>query len=319
MLLQSIYGHNNVKLALRHLQAQTLLFTGQESVGRRLLARWYAAWLNCQEPFVSFEGKPNEEPCGKCTSCKAFLTDSHPDYREVSPELETKTGKLSRRPQFRIDDLVHREGGRNDPLGSWLEKRPHFKKRVGVIDHAETLNASAANAFLKFLEEPPSYVVIILIAPSQQAILPTIASRATPVRFGTVKVDDKNPPLKHPATRLGRYGDLVLAKDNEVAFQEALNLIEDYIKSLTKSLENAFELADGLEKRWLSETMFSVPELFRARLSQESKDIYAATVIALENCEKALASYASPSLALQVLTLELRSIMLSTHKRYEQV
>ncbi len=310
MLLKPVYGHNDVKLALRNLQAQTLLFTGQEGVGRRLLARWFAAWLNCQEPFISSEGKPNEEPCGKCASCKVFLTDSHPDYREISPEQETKTGKLSRRPQFRIDDLVHREGGNNDPLGSWLEKRPHFKKRVGVIDHAEALNASAANAFLKFLEEPPSYVTIILIAPSQQAILPTIASRATPVRFGTVKFD-KDLSLKHPATRLGRYGDIALAKDNESAFQEVFGLIEDYIKALTKSLENAFELADGLEKRWLSEGVFSVPELLRARISQESKDVYAAAVVALENCEKALASYASPSLALQVLTLELRNIMLS--------
>ena len=300
MLLPVIYGHDSVKLTLQHLQAQTLLFTGQESVGRRLLARWYAAWLNCQAP--------NNEPCGECASCRAFIKVSHPDYREISPELETKTGKLSRRPQFRIDDLVYREGGHDDPLGRWLEKRPHFKKRVGVINHAEALNANAANAFLKFLEEPPSYVVIILIASSQQAILPTIASRSTPVRFGTVQIDNKDLSLKHPATRLGRYGDIALAKDNEAAFQEILNLIEDYLKSLKKNLESAFELADGLEKRWLSESMFSVPELLRARLSQESKDIYAAAIIALENCEKALASYASPSLALQVLTLDLRNI-----------
>ncbi len=299
--LEPIYGHSNVKETLCQLQAQTLLFIGQERVGRRLLAKWYAAWLNCQNP--------SEEPCGNCVSCKAFLADNHPDYREITPELETRTGKLSRQPQFRIDDLVFREGGRSDPLGSWLEKRPHFRKRVGVIDHAETLNASAANAFLKFLEEPPSYVVIILVAPSSQAVLPTIASRATPVRFGTVEAETALDSLKHPAARLGRYGDIALAKDNEEAFQETLNLIEDYLKSLPKSLEEALELADGLEKRWLSESMFSVPELLRAKLSQEPNNIYALAILALENCERALASYASPSLALQVLTLELREVM----------
>ena len=299
MSLTPIYGHDDVKGILQHLQAQTLIFTGQEHVGRRLLAKWYATWLNCQEPY--------KEPCGNCTSCRAFLADKHPDYREIAPEQETKTGKLSRRPQFRIDDLVPREGGVDNPLGNWLEKRPHFKKRVGVIDHAEALNASAANAFLKFLEEPPSYVVIILIAPSPQAVLPTIASRATPVRFGTVKVDTAKETLSHPAARLGRYGEVARAKDNKEAFQETLNLIEDYLKSLIKSLEGAFELADGLEKRWLSESLFSIPEILRARLSQEPKNIYAPAIIALESCEEALASYAAPSLALQVLTLELRS------------
>ncbi len=295
--LTPIYGHDNVKGVLHHLQAQTLIFTGQEHVGRRLLAKWYATWLNCQEP--------HKEPCGNCVSCKAFLADKHPDYREIAPEIETKAGKLSRRPQFRIDDLVHREGGADNPLGSWLEKRPYFKKRVGVIDRAEALNANAANAFLKFLEEPPSYVIIILIAPSPQAVLPTVASRATPVRFGTVNIDSKE-ALKHPATRLGRYGEVARAKDNEEAFQATLNLIEDYLRSLTKSLEGAFELADGLEKRWFSESLFSVPGILRARLSQEPKNIYAPALSALERCEEALASYTSPGLALQVLTLELR-------------
>ena len=83
-----------------------------------------------------------------------------------------KTGKRSRNVQLRIDDLVWRANGNPAPLGPWLETRPRFRRRVGVIDSAETLNPQAANAFLKFLEEPPSYTVIILIAPSPQAVLP---------------------------------------------------------------------------------------------------------------------------------------------------
>lgn len=317
----TIYGHDDIKTTLKVLPAHTLLFVGPERVGRRLMAKWYAAWLNCEQ----VQTEAIEKPCHNCRSCQAFLTNSHPDYREITPELETKTGKLSRRPQFRIDDLVHREGGRDNPLGQWLNRRPRFKKRVGVIDHAEALNASAANAFLKLLEEPPSYAVIILIAPSTQAVLPTIASRAIPIPFSTVKTlnDEKfkdtefkdkgltqtESTFQHPAIRLGRYGDIVLAQENQELFLETTNLIEKYLQSLAQNLDAAFELADSLEKRWLNSGVFSIPELLRAKFSEMKPNIYARAILALESCEQAITSYASPSLALQVLTLELRNII----------
>lgn len=291
----NIQGHETPKATLRQLSAQTLLFCGPSGVGRRQVAKWYAVWLNCEQP--------GDEPCWKCRSCQLFLEDAHPDYTEIAPQLTTSTGRVSRRPEIKISQLVMREGeSEGVPLGRWLEPRPSFKKRVGVIDSADSLNISAANAFLKTLEEPPSFAVIILIAPSPQAILPTIASRSTVIRFGTVPIENS----QHPTAPLGRLGDILTAQQHPERFSELMQIIDTYLQSLEKGLENAFEAADALEKAWTNESTFDVAELLTARLRERSPHLYATASDAVAKFEEALAAYAAPALAMQVLTLELR-------------
>ncbi len=295
-----LIGHEEAKKALRSLRVHTLLFVGPLRVGKRVVAGWYAALLNCLNSDV--------EPCGVCESCKLFGTATHPDLRELAPVLETKTGRRSRRPQLRIGDLVLREDSPDTPLSTWLEARPRFKKRVGIIDGADLLGPAAANAFLKFLEEPPSYAVIIMIAPSVESILPTILSRSVTVRFGAVNASVALPE-PHPAARLGRVGELLEAAEHPDAYSAQLSVIHDYLLALPKGLEEAFERADALEKAWSEDARFSVSELLRARLSEWPSNSYAAGLAALERCEAALAAYASPGVAVQVLTLELREIL----------
>jgi hypothetical protein len=295
---EPLQGHEQARALLRQLQSHTLLFAGPERVGRRRVARWYAQWLNCEEPLVT-------EPCGRCASCRAMQGGSHPDYREISPDVSTKTGRLSRRPQVRIDDLVFREGGNPEPLSRWLEIRPRSRWRVGVIDHAEALGEQAANAFLKFLEEPPGYARIILIAPSPEAVLSTIASRSTVVRFGTVEVQSEG---EHPLARLGRAGDFIGAQMNREAFEAAVAAVDLFLLSLAKGLDDVFVRADALEKAWSSEAGVDVAELLRARLSAWQPLAYAEALGAVERCEKALEAYASAPLAMQVLALDLRAV-----------
>lgn len=231
---------------------------------------------------------------------------AHPDYREVAPEATTRSGRASRRLQLRIGDLVPRLGpGENpDPLGPWLMHRPSYRRRVGVIDQAEALTEQAANAFLKMLEEPPSYTTLILIAASEQALLPTVASRGTPVRFGPVYRGVSH----HPAARLGRIGDMISAEANQETFAELAALIDDYLATIPRGLDQALLMADALEKRWGAELDFDLPELLRARLSGWPAPAYGEALAALDRCEAALAAYASPGLAVQVLTLTLRDI-----------
>lgn len=298
----ALYGHEGVRAILRELRAHTLLFVGPPRVGRRQVARWYAALLNCLQPQAA--------PCGVCESCRLFAADAHPDLRELAPLLETKTGRRSRRPQLRIGDLVPREDGLDNPLSTWLEARPRFAKRVGIIDGADLLSGGAANAFLKFLEEPPSYAVIILVAPSAQSVLPTIVSRSVVLRFGAVDTAAAlETPEPHPAARLGRIGELVEAAAHPDAFRDQLGVVHSYLLALPKGLEEALERADALEKAWSGDDLFSVPELLRARLSEWPPGAYAAGLAALEGCEAALEAYASPGIAVQVLTLELREIL----------
>lgn len=296
----NIQGHETSKATLRQLTAHTLLFCGPSGVGRRHVAKWYGAWLNCAH---SNHTQPTDEPCWTCKSCQLFLEDAHPDYTEISPQLTTSTGRVSRRPEIKISQLVMREGeSEGVPLGRWLEPRPSFKKRVGVIDSADTLNISAANAFLKTLEEPPSHAIIILIAPSPQAVLPTIASRSTVIRFGTVRLEN----TQHPTAMLGRLGDVLTAQENSERFSELMQMIDTYLQSLEKGLENAFEAADALEKAWTNENTFDVAELLTARLRERSPSLYANASDAVMKFEEALSAYAAPALAMQVLTLELR-------------
>lgn len=293
-----LLGHSEQQDLLRTVTAQTLLFCGAEGVGRKPLARWYAAWLNCQ--------LPAERPCQQCQSCQLLQGGNHPDYREVQPERTTSTGRVSRRPEIRIGQLVPRDGETDSALLNWLERRPQFRRKVAVIDGAHTLNQSAANAFLKTLEEPPSYATIILIAPSPQAVLPTIASRALVVRLSPVAdIATAEMPAEHPLRQLGRPGDAYRQGAHAERFAHLNSVIESYLSSLTQGLEPAFEAADGLEKNWYSEG-FDVAELLLAALRQRYPRAYAPAVMALERFEEALAAYSAANLAVQVLTLELR-------------
>lgn len=301
-----VLGHRAALEVLQDLRAHTLLFVGPPRVGRRQVARWYAQRLNCQTP--------GQEPCGHCESCRHFAAGEHPDYREIAPVLETKSGRRSRRPLLRIGDLVRREDGAENPLGPWLEARPRFRYRVGVIDGADTLSEGAANAFLKFLEEPPSYAVIILIAPSVGSVLPTLVSRSIPIRFGAVEADIATPE-PHPAARLGHVGELLAAAAQPEAFSAQLDVVNRYLLAVEKGLEEALEAADALEKAWSEDTPFSVPELLRARLSEWPPQDYADALTTLERCEEALAAYAAPGIAVQVLTLELRALRQRRHPR----
>ena len=305
-MLPPIIGHEHAQAVLRGLRAHTLLFVGPPQVGRRQVARWYAALLNCAHP--------ERAPCGECESCRLFAADGHPDLRELAPVMETRTGRRSRRPQLRIGDLVARDDSAEQPLSSWLETRPRFRRRVGIIDGAEALSEGAANAFLKFLEEPPSYAVIILIAPSVESVLPTIVSRSAPVRFGAVDIPIETPE-PHPAARLGRAGELLEAAAHPDAFRAQLSVVHDYLLALEKGLEEALERADALEKAWSDGARFEVAGLLRARLSAWPSGAYAAGIAALGRCEEALEAYASPGVAVQLLTLELREILKATPPR----
>ena len=291
----TVSGHTSQQELLRSLRSHTLLFSGPEGVGRRRVAQWYAAFLNCQHK--------EQAPCRECSSCQTFAQDTHPDYLEVAPQRLTTTGRLSRRPEIRISQLVPREG-EGESLSRWLESPPTFNKRVGVIDRADTLNRNAANAFLKFLEEPPSHAVIILIAPSPQSVLPTIASRSTIVRFGTVASD-----AEHPLARLGRVGDGVRQTENAEAAENIETAIRDYFQSLPKGLEPAFEAGDALEKLWTNEAVFDVGEYVLAYAAQHESAHYYAIAEAVQDFEEALAAYSSAGLAMQVITLKLRRAM----------
>jgi DNA polymerase-3 subunit delta' len=201
MIWDKIHGHDELVRRFRRSVARgrlshAYLFVGPDGVGKKLFARSLAQCLLC-ERFRESE----LEACGECSSCRQMTAGSHPDSIEVGcPEgkselpIEAFVGPRERRG---------REGLCHD-----LSLRPMASRhKIAVIDDAHLMNAESANALLKTLEEPPDYVVLVLIANSRQALLPTIRSRCQEVRFEPLAADEVAKLL----VELGLAGDSVEA------------------------------------------------------------------------------------------------------------
>jgi DNA polymerase-3 subunit delta' len=160
-----IVGHDwAVRLLQRALERDELshayLFTGPPNVGKGTVASALAQALLCE----AAEGRP----CGTCQGCHLLESGNHPDFHHVEPE--TAAGSM------RIAQV--RELSRQLSLTPSLAQH-----RVAILSDFDRATPSAANALLKTLEEPPSYVLLVLLAPDTDSLLPTIVSRCQVVPF----------------------------------------------------------------------------------------------------------------------------------------
>jgi DNA polymerase III subunit delta' len=135
------------------------LFTGPPGSGRSVAARAFAAALQCP-----YHG------CGECASCHTVMTGTHSDVREVVPEGLSISVRSMRQ-------LVQSAARR--PVGG--------RYQILIITDADRLTENAANALLKFIEEPPDQTIFLLCAPSDhpEDVRITIRSRCRPVRLHT--------------------------------------------------------------------------------------------------------------------------------------
>jgi DNA polymerase-3 subunit delta' len=174
-----------------------LLFTGPQGVGKFTLARLFAQAANCE--------RLTEDACGQCYACQriALLADPrrlveqglaergesadaatvervplilqpHPDVWALVPDPVRLKSPVAR-PMLRIGQLrAVQRAAYFQPLG---------RRRVFIMDGAETMRWDVANVFLKILEEPPGSATLVLIAPSPYSLLPTIVSRCLQFHF----------------------------------------------------------------------------------------------------------------------------------------
>lgn len=218
-----ILGHERILELLLSLKAQSFLFTGPEGVGRRAVARWYAWQLNG-------EHYPD-------------------DYLEIAPETETKGGKKARKPQILLEQIAPREAG-GENLLDWLSTHPRHRAKVAVIDGAHLLNEPAGNALLKILEEPPAYARIILIAPSRELVLPTLASRSLEIAFGPLPLSILRQLSTDPevlAYAEGAVGRVRWALEHPLEFQKLLARTEGVLESLVGPHSGAAQTQQALK------------------------------------------------------------------------
>jgi DNA polymerase-3 subunit delta' len=213
--MHSIYGHHEARrrLALAVAQdrlPQVILITGPAGVGKQRLALWLGQLLLCESP-------ADLEPCGQCRSCRLVTELKHPDLNWFVPILRPK--KAASDPDKQIEEAAEilaqvMEDRRENPLYSppdgmaihgvasarlILRKAAltpvEGAKKVFLVGDADRLvpqesSPEAANALLKLLEEPPANTVLVLTTVDANRLLPTVRSRAAPLRLRRLPDDE---------------------------------------------------------------------------------------------------------------------------------
>jgi DNA polymerase-3 subunit delta' len=194
--LKPLFGHDEAVAAFRESLASgrlhhAWLITGPEGVGKGTFARNAALRLLAEAagppPLVPGLGVQPDHP-----TAKLFAAGSHPDYRLVEREVwDTKGNIVPRHERSGTEEL-----GRNirikqiRGLGPLLGVKPALSpRRAIVIDAADDLEAGAANALLKSLEEPPTGTAFLLVSHAPERLLPTIRSRCRLLRLAPLGRD----------------------------------------------------------------------------------------------------------------------------------
>ena len=162
-----VLGHKstieNLQNAIKKGQiSHSYLFEGEESIGKRMVALSFAKTLLCK--------KQGLQPCNNCNSCLKFDNFNHPDFELIEPEKD----KIKRDEIKNIIDNINIA-----PLES--------PRRIFIIDNSDKIGVEGQNALLKTLEEPPSYINIILITSNINKLIPTILSRCERIKFYPVE------------------------------------------------------------------------------------------------------------------------------------
>lgn len=154
-----------------------LLVYGAKGIGKLYFVRLVAKALLCEQP------GPHYDPCGACPSCHWFDQDAHPDLKLVQPEslLSKETDGASGGDH---GDVREKRGGKQISVAQ-IRAIPGFVgltahrrgRKIVLLCPAEDLNASAANALLKTLEEPPPRTFFLLVSHRLHRVLPTVRSR----------------------------------------------------------------------------------------------------------------------------------------------
>ena len=162
-----IIGHQRImenleKTIDKNQLSHSYLFEGEEALGKKMVALYFAKTLLCKEQGL--------KPCNNCNSCLKFDNFNHPDFQLIEP-------KKNSIPRKAIEDLI--KSINIAPLES--------KRRIIIIDDSHKMGLEAQNCLLKTLEEPPSYINMILITCNINDLIPTIISRCEVIKFHPVE------------------------------------------------------------------------------------------------------------------------------------
>ncbi len=204
-----------LKNAIKNKQlAHAFLFCGPRGVGKTTCARILAKTINCENL------QPDGEACNKCNSCVSFNEGTSLNIHELDAASNNS-----------VDDIRA------------LVDQVRFAPQAGtykvyIIDEVHMLSSSAFNAFLKTLEEPPTYAIFILATTEKHKILPTILSRCQIFDFKRITINDTVDHLQQIANKeeikTEKAALQVIAQKSEGCMRDALSIL-DKIVSFTNA------------------------------------------------------------------------------------
>ncbi len=264
MSFSEFFGNPRIVTALRGMLASgriphALLFTGPRGVGKFTLARMFAQAANCLTLRDDF--------CGECDPCRKIgrladvrslieqglmqrgerpdsatvervplILETHPDVWAIVPDPIRFKDPVAR-PVLHVGQL------RAVQRAAYF--KPQGRRRIFLIDGADTMRWDLANIFLKILEEPPESATLILLAPNAYQLLPTIRSRCLQFPFSPLAMDEVEEIL-HTHTKMKAEERKLAAQYSEGCPGAAMELDLDAVAKLHRDalaiLERSVEL-----------------------------------------------------------------------------
>ncbi|MFB6469307.1 DNA polymerase III subunit delta' [Cytobacillus sp. Hz8] len=215
--------------------AHAYLFEGMRGTGKKEISQLLAKSLFCDSPLEGYK------PCNQCVNCKRVDSGNHPDIHVVEPD------GLSIKKQ-QIKDLQE----------EFTKTGVESKQKFYTIVHADRMTANAANSLLKFLEEPYSETVAILITEQIQQMLPTILSRCQIISFKPLSSRHLQKKLEENGvksqllpiiTQLTNNLEEALQLSHDDWFAQAKRIVLKLYEMLNKS---SLEALVSLQEEWFS-------------------------------------------------------------------
>ncbi len=245
-----------LKNAINHNQlAHAFLFCGPRGVGKTTCARILAKTINCENR------TPDGEACNQCNSCVSFDAGTSLNIHELDAASNNS-----------VDDIR--------ALVEQVRFAPQAGKyKVYIVDEVHMLSASAFNAFLKTLEEPPPYAIFILATTEKHKILPTILSRCQIFDFKRITTADTVAHLQEicdkEAIRAEKPALHVIAQKSEGCMRDSLSILDKIVSftngqvTYSNTLEHLnildedyyFRLQEHLYKQELSSALLMYDEI----------------------------------------------------------
>ncbi|MFM2191449.1 MAG: hypothetical protein RLZZ118_406 [Bacteroidota bacterium] len=236
--------------------AHSFLFCGPRGVGKTTCARILAKTINCLTPTANFEA------CDTCENCVSFKNNTSFNVHELDAASNNS-----------VDDIrVLTDQVRFAPQGG-------SKYKVYIIDEVHMLSQQAFNAFLKTLEEPPSYAIFILATTEKHKILPTILSRCQIFDFKRITTKDTVDHLQHicEIEKVSAETDALhfIALKSEGCMRDSLSIMDKIISfgggqiTYTNTIENLnildydyfFKMTEAVATQNLSSAMLMYDDI----------------------------------------------------------